>query len=132
MLDRREDRLEPVGAARGAQHEIDVGMRGDGDEAVAAGARDRHAVHPGGRGPRSQRHPAPPKTIDRLAGRHRRDARRVPCDLRREEIRVLAGGEADDLQAIRVGVDDRERALADRAGRPEDRDALHRTYFSTT
>ena len=64
--------------------------------------------------------------IERGAGRHRGDARPVARDLRREQLGVLARGEADDLQPIGMRVDDGERALADRAGRSEDGDALHR------
>ena len=63
--------------------------------------------------------------IDRGAGRHRDDARPVARDLLREQLGVLAGREADDLQSIGVRVDDGQRALADRAGGAEDGDALH-------
>ena len=105
-----------VGAARRAQHDVDVGMRRDGDEAVAPAAGDRRAA---GGAARAQ-------PIDRGAGRHRRDARPVARDLLGEQLGVLAGREADDLQPIGVRVDDRERALADRAGRSENGDALHR------
>ena len=42
----------------------------------------------------------------------------------RRARRVLAGRERDDAQPIGMRVDDRQRALADRSGRAEDRDAL--------
>ena len=58
-------------------------------------------------------------------------ARAVARDLLGEQLGVLAGGEADDLQAIGMRVDDRERALADRAGRAEDGDALHATHLGS-
>jgi len=34
VLDRREDGLEAIRAGRGAQHNVDVGMRGDRDETL--------------------------------------------------------------------------------------------------
>ena len=48
-------------------------------------------------------------------------------DLLGEARDVLAGRERDDPQPIGMRVDDRQRALPDRAGRAEDRDALHQT-----
>jgi hypothetical protein len=45
-----------------------------------------------------------PANDDRRAGRHRDDIRMV-SDLRREELRVLAGREPDDLQSARLRVD---------------------------
>ena len=65
----------------------------------------------------------------RLGRRHRDDRRAVASDLLGEPIGVLAGREADDLQPIGVRVDDRQRALADRAGRSENGDALHQTVL---
>ena len=44
LLDRREHRLERLGAGRRAQHDVDVRMRGDRDQPVAAAAADRHAL----------------------------------------------------------------------------------------
>ena len=70
------------------------------------------------------------QAIDRRARRHRRDARTVVRDLRREQFGVLAGGEADDLEPIGMRVHDRQRALADGAGGSENGDADHR-YFRT-
>ena len=40
-VDRGQHRLEAGGARRGAQHDVDVGMRGDGDQAVASGSPRR-------------------------------------------------------------------------------------------
>ena len=42
-----------------------------------------------------------------------------------EQLGVLAGGEADDLQPVGVRVDHGQRAPADRSGRSEDGDAFH-------
>ena len=70
--------------------------------------------------------PQPPARSRSIAaaGRHRRDARPIARDLRRQQLRVLAGGQADHPQPIGVRVDDRQRALADRAGRAEDGDRV--------
>ena len=43
-VDRREHGFERGRARRGAQHEVDVGMGGDGDQAFAADARDSAAA----------------------------------------------------------------------------------------
>ena len=64
--------------------------------------------------------------IDRRGVGHGRNTRPVARDLLGEQLGVLAGGEADDLQPVGMRVDDRQRALADRAGRAEDGDAFHR------
>ena len=78
VLDRREDRFERLGAARGAQHEVHVRMRRDGDEAVAAGAGNRH-VRPGARSAaagRSRRRSPSRRRAAGTARSARRDARR--------------------------------------------------------
>ncbi len=90
-------------------------MRGDGDEPLTACAGDGHL------GRRSVLR----ETIPSRCGRHRGNARTISRNLRREQIGVLARGEADDLQPIGMRVDDRERALSDRAGGSEDGDAFH-------
>ena len=96
-------------------------------------ARDRRRVRsrprPGRRGPfpRSAASctPVGAKPIERLARRHRDDARPVARDLLAEQLGILAGREADDRQAIGMRVDDGQRALPDRSGRAEDGDAFH-------
>jgi hypothetical protein len=44
LFDRREHGLQRLGPARGAQHEVDVGLRRNSHEAVASGTRDRRAA----------------------------------------------------------------------------------------
>ena len=73
--------------------------------------------------------------IDRLSRCHGHDSGLIAGDLLSETVGVLSGGEADHLEAISVCVDDRERALPNRAGRAENGDAFHlivHRYFSTT
>src|SRR2546428_12386938 len=98
-------------------------MGGDGDKPIASAACDRDA----------RQRAVLLQPIDRGARCHRRDARPIPGDLCGEELGVLAGREADDLQTIRVRVDDGERALTDRAGGSEDRYSFHQGHkLSTT
>ena len=119
VLDGRDHRFEPLGPRGGAQHEVDVGMRGDRDEAVTAGTAERHVADPGLF-----------EAIERGAGRHRRNRWPIAGDLCREQIGVFSRRQPDDLQAIGVRVDDGQRVLADGPGRAEDGDALH--YFTST
>ena len=114
VLDGRDHRFEPLGPRGGAQHEVDVGMRGDRDEAVTAGTAERHVADPGLF-----------EAIERGAGRHRRNRWPIAGDLCREQIGVFSRRQPDDLQAIGVRVDDGQRVLADGPGRAEDGDALH-------
>ena len=55
---------------------------------------------------------------------HGHDLRAVGRDGRKELLEVRARGHRDDLETIREVRDDRERRVADRARRPEERDAL--------
>ena len=66
VLDGGQHRLEPVGARRGAQHEVDVGMRGHRDEPFASRARDGRAVR---RPTARRRSTAPPEPMATIAGR---------------------------------------------------------------
>ena len=59
-------------------------------------------------------------------GGHHHRARPIAFDLQRHRRRAGAGGEADHLEPIGVRVDDGQRAVTDRAGRAEDREA-HRS-----
>ena len=117
-VDRRQRGLEAGGARRGAQHDVGVGMASP--------------PPPGRRGPAEQtsrrRAPVEPRASTRRAPPRspRADDRGpVPRDLLGQQRRVLAGGERHDPQPIRMRVHDRQRALADRSGRSENRDALH-------
>ncbi len=101
----------------------------DAQSTMSASGCDATATRPSRPAPASStpsNGPDRAQPIDRLAGRHRGDARTVPRDLRGEQLVVLAGGEADHLQPVGVRVDDGERAPADRPGGSEDGDALHR------
>jgi hypothetical protein len=52
----------------------------------------------------------------------------MPPNLFSEECRVLAGHERDDREPVGMGLNDLQGASSDRAGRSEDREALHITY----
>ena len=67
------------------------------------------------------------QAIRAVGGRHRDDRRAVARHLLGEQRRVVAGGERGHAQPIGMRVDDRQRALADRAGRSENREVLHAT-----
>ena len=67
-------------------------------------------------------------SVECLASGHRHRLGPVARDLLGEARDVPARGQRDDPQAIGMRVDDRERALADRAGRSEDGDALHQIW----
>ena len=117
--DRRDHRLERGRAGRRAQHGVDVVARDQVDQRLRSGAAQ---VEVGGRAGRELR-------AQRLAGGvggHHHRARPVALDLQRHRRRAGAGGEADHLEPIGVRVDDGQRAVADRAGRAEDREA-HRS-----
>ncbi len=77
------------------------------------------------------RHAGLSQSIDRAARGHGHDPWPVARDLRRQQIHVLASGEADDPQPVRVSVDNGQRALSNRAGGAEDRDVFH-VITSTT
>src|SRR5206468_12448449 len=73
------------------------------------------------------------QSIDRRSRRHRGDARSIARDLRAQQLRIFAGREPDDLEAIGMGVDNGQGILTDRAGGTEDGYSLHRwPKFSTT
>ena len=113
MLDRRQHRLESVGPGRGAQHQIDVRMRGHGDEAIASRAGDGRA------GSRVF------QAVDGVARSHRDDGGPVARGLLGETLGVLPCGQADHPEPIRVRINDRQRTLTNRAGGSENGDALH-------
>ena len=99
-LDRREHGLERGGAGRGEQHDVHVGMRGDRRSGTSGAAPS-----------------AAPARDARAASVLRRPARA------QARAALLAGRERRRRAAVRMRVDDGERALADRAGRAEDGDA---------
>ena len=101
-LDGGEDGLEAVGPGRGAQHEVGVGMRRDRDQSIPAGRRHRRAA--------CGRRPASRSTAAARCAMAD-DGRPVPRDLGGEELRVLAGREADDAAADRDGRRQRASAL---------------------
>ena len=110
---RREDSFERLGAARGAQHEVHIRMRCDGDESVAAAPRNRHVR---GEPDLLERSIAAPVAIAATRGRYcaiwARDARFSPAARRRS---------AADRNARRP-----RRARSARSSRwTEDGDALH-------
>ena len=107
------------GPRGGEQHHVHVGMGGDRHEAVAAGACGRRgATVPRALSSRSSDCSAASEAMATAAGANR-------DDLLGEARRVLAGRERDDAQAIGMRLHHRQRALADRAGRSEDGDAVH-------
>ncbi len=120
-LDRREYRIEPRRSGRRAQHDVDVGVRGHRDQAVTAGVGNRRL---------RLRLPAQLAADlgQRLAGRHRHRRGSIARHLLGETRDVAAGREGHDLEPVGMGVHDGERALADRAGRSEDGDALHQIW----
>ena len=68
--------------------------------------------------------PRCPRTVSRACGGgHGRHVRAHVRHLARKQARVRAGGQADDLQAVRMGLDDGQGAAANRAGRSEDGDS---------
>ena len=79
-LDRRQHRLEAGGAGRGAEHDVDVGMRGDRNEAVAP--------PPGRSEPQARFEPSAPPPVATPT-----TSRAVPRNLFGEPRRVLAGGQ---------------------------------------
>ena len=96
-------------------------MRGDLDQAVTTGGAEGRL-----------RDSALLEAIEGGARGHGRHPRPIARDLGGEQIGVFAGRQADDLQAIGVCVDDRQRALADRTGGSEDGDAFHKSSFQLT
>jgi len=60
-----------------------------------------------------------------VVAREGRDRRAVADDLCGQILGPSARGKSDHRQACRVGVDDGQRAAADRAGRTEDGEPLH-------
>ena len=79
------------------EHDVGLGVRGELGERVAVVARSARAHF--GSTPNS-----------------------AACCV--EQLGVAAGGERDDLVVVAVTADDVERLGADRAGRPQDRDAV--------
>ena len=96
------------------------GMRGDGDQPVGAAVDfARHAA----------RARAGPAARRARGGRDGGDRRPVPRDLLREQRRVLAGRQADDLQAVGIARRRRQRAAPDGPVRAEDRDRASRSQI---
>jgi hypothetical protein len=105
---RCEDSIQPGRTRRRAEHDVDRWMRRDGNQAVPARLR----VCRFGDCSASER---PPDILERLPARHSDDLGLIACDLIGEPLGVAAGRERNHAQAIRMGVDDRQRTLADRA-----------------
>ena len=89
-------------------------MRGDRDQTLPTVPRHGDV-----------RHAMLPQAIERRPGSHRGDAGTVARNLGGEELGVLARRQADHHETIGMRIDDSERALTDRAGGTEDRDAFH-------
>ena len=104
-LDRREHRFERRRARRGAEHDVDVGMRGDRDQPVGPAT-------PASR-PRSTRRRAAPQRVERRRRWPSRSPGGSARPARRARSAFVAGGEADDAQRDR---DARRRRRA-RSGR---------------
>ena len=113
---RRDHRFERRGARRGAQHGVDVVARHQLDQGLRAGGAQLEVRRRRGRQLRPQ------LRAGGIAGQHR-GPRPVALDLLRQGRGAAAGGQADHLQPIRVRVDHGQRAVPDRAGRAEDREA---------
>ncbi len=108
-----------AGAGRRAQHDVDVRVGGDRDQTVAARSARAAPLSAAAAELGRTRRDAPPPAGHRDA--RRRVARRPARPARRRCRRPRARRP----EPIGMRVDDRQRALADRAGRAEDGDALH-------
>ena len=118
-FDRGEHRVERRRAGGRAQHQIDVGMRGDGQQTCGTGERPLEGPGRRCRQPRPHRRQC-------VVGRHRDDTRAMPLDLFGESRRVGAGRQTDHVDQVGMRHRDRERAAPDGSGRPEDGDASHK------
>ena len=117
-VDGGEHGVESRRARRGEEHDVDVRMGRDRDQAVDARAQARGraaAVSFQGRA----------RIVERRRRRHRRARRSVSPHLRGELLDVSASGKRYDAKAIGVRVHDRQRTLPDRPRGSEDRDRLH-------
>ena len=102
---------------RGEEHDVGVGMRGDRNQSLRSDSTRR-------------RHRAAPTEFGARIGNARAVdiaivSRLEPVDLLDEPRDVLAGRQRDDAQPSGCASHDRQRALADRAGRAEDGDLPH-------
>ena len=111
-----EHRFERGGARRSAQNNVNIRMRRDGHEALAPGIDLPWQA--GGADPAHQ-------LTERIRGRNCDDRWTVSCDLNGKQRRVLSGRQTHDLQPPRIGIDDGQRAAADRARRAENGEAFH-------
>ena len=109
-VDRGQHRLERRGARRGAQHDVDVGMRGHGDEARrrrcgTAGAIQRHARC---------------RAVRPAAATGQRDhPRPVARDLLgQQRVAFAPAARPTTREPVGMRVDDGQRARADRSGDP--------------
>ena len=113
-VDGRQHRLEGRRARRRAEHEVDLGMGGDGDQAFGADAGHRRQAADGGA-----------QLRQRVGRRHRHRHGAVALQGGRHRLDVLAGGQPDDPDAIGMRVGDRQRTRADGPGGAENRDPDH-------
>ena len=112
---RGDDRYDTAMARRRAEHRVDAVAGHQIDQRLrSGGAQVEVSLGPG----RQLR----PECVAGGVGGHDGGAGPVALDLQRQRGGAGAG-EADHLQAIRVRVDDGQRAVTDRAGRAEDREA---------
>ena len=79
VLDRGKHSLQAIRPGRSAQHDVDIGSRGHGDQALASRSADGHA-----------RGQAGAQSIDGAAGGHRDNGGTVPRDLLAQQLRVFA------------------------------------------
>jgi hypothetical protein len=119
-LGERDDRRAEAGAADDrVEHQIRVRRGHELDQALRAG--EHLALCPRLRGARRD-----------VGVRERDPAHAVSARLRDQRLVGRAGREAHDLERITRAGDDVERLGADRPGRPEDEEPLHRRPIVAT